>query len=99
MCYDHSSNIESRKVEMAKKPLTREQKVFNKLAATGKYVNTGKVLIGVAHVPRPAPMSGDEEFLQNILLGNYRLLVRDRTIMFFALLLVLLASLLVACST
>ena len=84
---------------MAKKPLTREQKVFNKLAATGKYVNTGKVLIGLAYVPRPARMSEDEEFLQNILLGNYRLLVRDRTIMFFALLLVLLASLLVACST
>jgi len=99
MCYDHSSNIERRKVEMAKKPLTREQQVFNKLAATGKYVNTGKVLIGLAYVPRSAPMSGDEELLQNILLGNYRLLVRDRTIMFFALLLVLLASLLVACST
>jgi hypothetical protein len=44
-------------------------------------------------------MSADEELLQNILLGNYLLLVRDRTIMFFALLLVLLASLLVACST
>jgi hypothetical protein len=100
MCYDHSSNIERRKVEMAKKPLTREQKVFNRLAATGKYVNTGKVLIGLAHVPRPAPMSEDEELLQNILLGNYRLLVRDRTIMFSALLLtLLLASLFVACST
>ena len=85
---------------MAKKPLTREQKVFNRLAATGKYVNTGKVLIGLAHVPRPAPMSEDEELLQNILLGNYRLLVRDRTIMFSALLLtLLLASLFVACST
>jgi len=83
---------------MAKKPLTREQQVFNKLAATGKYVNTGKVLIGLAYVPRSAPMSGDEELLQNILLGNYRLLVRDRTIMIFALLLVLLASLFVSCS-
>lgn len=84
---------------MAKKPLTREQKVFNKLAATGKYVNTGKVLIGLAYVPRPAPMSEDEELLQNILLGDYRSLVRDRTIMFSALLLtLLLASLFVACS-
>ena len=84
---------------MVKKSLTREQKVFKELAATGKYVSTGKVLIGVAYVPKPAPMSADEELLQNILLGNYLLLVRDRTIMFFALLLVLLASLLVACST
>ena len=84
---------------MAKKPLTREQKVFNKLAATGKYVNTGKVLIGLSYVPRPAPMSGDEELLQNILLGNCLPLVRDRTIMFSALLLtLLLASLFVACS-
>lgn len=85
---------------MVKKSLTREQKVFKELAATGKYVNTGKVLIGLTYVPKPAPMSADEELLQNVLLGNYLLLVRDRTIMFFALLLVLiLASLFVACST
>ena len=84
---------------MAKKPLTREQQVFNRLAATGKYVNTGKVLIGLSYVPKPLPMSEDEELLQNILLGNCLPLVRDRTIMFSALLLtLLLASLFVACS-
>jgi hypothetical protein len=32
---------------MTKKALTREQKVFKELAATGKYVSTGKVLIGL----------------------------------------------------
>jgi len=57
---------------MIKKALTREQQVFKELAATGKYFNTGKVLIGLKCQPKPAPVTPDEAFLQNILLGNYR---------------------------
>ena len=83
---------------MTKKALTREQKVFKELAATGKYVNTGKVLIGLTHVPKPPVMTQSEELIQNILLGNYRRLVSDRAIVYFTVVLVVLASLLVACS-
>lgn len=45
--------------------------VYKKLAATGKYYNTGKVLIGVQHVPvKKYVMSRDEERLQSVLLGQ-----------------------------
>jgi hypothetical protein len=83
---------------MTKKSLTREQQVYKDLAATGKYFNTGKVLIGLTYVPRPPQMTQSEEFMQNILLGNYRRLVSDRAIVYFTVVLVVLASLLVACS-
>jgi hypothetical protein len=53
---------------MIKQALTREQKVFKELAATGRFFNTGKVLIGVAYVPKPAPMLRDERFIQSLLL-------------------------------
>ena len=45
--------------------------VYKKLAATGRYYNTGKVLIGVQHVPRQKRMmSKDEERIQSALLGQ-----------------------------
>ena len=83
---------------MTKKSLTREQQVYKELAATGKYFNTGKVLIGLAYVPKPPQMTQSEEFMQNILLGNYRRLVSDRAMVYITVVLVVLASLLVACS-
>ncbi len=44
--------------------------IYQKLAATGRYHNTGKVLIGVSYVsPKKRIMSRDEERLQAILLG------------------------------
>jgi len=84
---------------MTKKSLTREQKVYKELAATGKYYNTGKVLIGVAYVPKPTEMTQSEEFLQNILLGKYRRLVSDRAVVYFTVLLVVCASLFVSCKS
>jgi len=75
---------------MTKKALTRERKVFKELAASGRYVNTGKVLIGLTYQPKPAPMTESEEF---ILLDNYRLLVSDRAVRFFAFVLVLCVGL------
>jgi len=83
---------------MTKKSLTREQQVYKDLAATGKYYNTGKVLIGLAYVPKPPQMTQSEELMQNILLGNYRRLVSDRAMVYITVVLVVLASLLVACS-
>ena len=44
--------------------------VYKKLAATGRYYNTGKVLIGVQYVPRQKRMmSKDEERIQAAMLG------------------------------
>ncbi len=83
---------------MTKKSLTREQKVYKELAATGKYYNTGKVLIGLTYVPKPPQMTQSEEFMQNILLGNYRPLVSDRAMVYITVALVVCASLFVSCS-
>ena len=83
---------------MTKKALTREQKVFKELAATGKYVNTGKVLIGLTYQRKPPEMTQNEELMQNILLGNYRRLVSDQVIVYVAFVLVVLTSLFVSCS-
>lgn len=46
----------------------KSEKVYRELALTGKYFNTGKVLIGVSHAPRPRTMSRDEELIQSALL-------------------------------
>ena len=83
---------------MTKKSLTREQQVYKELAATGKYYNTGKVLIGLAYVPKPPQMTQSEELMQNILLGNYRRLVSDRAMVYITVALVVCASLFVSCS-
>ena len=83
---------------MTKKALTQEQKVFKELAATGRYVSTGKVLIGLTYIPKPPEMTQGEELIQNILLGNYRRLVSDRAIVYVAFVLVVLTSLFVSCS-
>jgi len=83
---------------MTKKSLTREQQVYKELAATGRYYNTGKVLIGLTYVPKPPQMTQSEEFMQNILLGNYRRLVSDRVMVYITVALVVCASLFVSCS-
>lgn len=44
--------------------------IYKELAASGRFVNTGKVLIGVQYLPRQRRvMSRDEEWLQSALLG------------------------------
>ena len=53
---------------MIKQPTKREAEMHNKLAATGKYVNTGKVLIGVAYTPRVREMHPEEAHIQKALL-------------------------------
>ena len=83
---------------MTKKSLTREQKVFKELAATGRYVSTGKVLIGLTHIPKPPEMTQGEELIQNLLLGNYRRLVSDSAMVCLTVVLVVCAGLFVSCS-
>jgi hypothetical protein len=46
----------------------RAQAVFNRIAASGRYFNTGKVLIGLTYARAPRAMSRDEETLQALLL-------------------------------
>ena len=82
---------------MTKKRDTRADKVYKELAATGKYVNTGKVLIGVLHQPKRAPMTGDEELIQGVLLGTHRPMFRFTEIAYITLLVILFATLFISC--
>ena len=82
---------------MTRKSLTREQKVYKELAATGKYFNTGKVLIGLTYQRKPPEMTRSEEFIQGVLLGRYRRLVSDRTMVYLTVIMVVCASLFVSC--
>jgi hypothetical protein len=84
---------------MTKKAITREQKVYQDLAATGKYFNTGKVLIGLSYQPRPPQMTQSEELIQGVLLGSYHRLISDRTIVYLTVVLVVCASLFVSCKS
>jgi hypothetical protein len=49
---------------------TRAEEVYEELAHTGRYFNTGKVLMGVSCEPRPRPMSHGEELIQSALLKD-----------------------------
>ena len=45
--------------------------VYKELASTGRYHNTGKVLMGLQYVPKQRRiMSRDEELIQRALLGQ-----------------------------
>jgi hypothetical protein len=45
-----------------------QKEVFDQLAASGRYYNTGKVLIGLQHATRPRKLNRDEEQVQALLL-------------------------------
>lgn len=48
-----------------------KKEVYDRLAASGRYYNTGKVLIGLQYLPRKHyRMSRDEERIQSALLGH-----------------------------
>jgi hypothetical protein len=82
---------------MTRKVLTRERRVFKELAATGKYVNTGKVLIGVAHQPDLPQLNREAERLQCALLGEYASHLSRYFMLYLALLTVVFASLVASC--
>lgn len=45
--------------------------IYNKLAASGRYLNTGKVLIGLQHIPvQRRVTTRDEDRVQSALLGH-----------------------------
>lgn len=80
-----------------RKVLTKEQKTFKALAATGKYVSTGKVLIGLTHKRELPQMGTEAERLQSILLGTYRPFFSPRFVLYAVVLTVLFAFLVAAC--
>jgi hypothetical protein len=76
----------------------RTDKVFKELAASGKYVNTGKVLIGVACEPRPCILSYGEERIQRALLKKHGPRVTAGTWGYIALVVTASLGTLVSCS-
>jgi hypothetical protein len=83
---------------MTELPDPRADKVFKELAASGKYLSTGKVLIGVAYVPRAREMSYGEERLQGALLGDRGPRITAGTWGYMALIATASVAALVACS-
>jgi hypothetical protein len=77
----------------------RADEVFKELAASGKYLNTGKVLIGVAYVPRAREMTQGEELIQGALLGTNRPYVRVLDVAYMTLLAILFATLFISCAS
>jgi hypothetical protein len=76
----------------------KADKVFKELAASGKYVNTGKVLIGVACEPRPRILSYGEERIQRALLKGHGSRITAGTWGYTALVATATVATLVACS-
>ena len=76
--------------------------VYERLAASGRFHNTGKVLIGVQYVPRNNRiMSQDEERLQAALLGYRAPLFGPGTVPYLLYLLAcgcFIAAIMKACS-
>ena len=77
---------------------TRTQEVHQELAMTGKYFNTGKVLMGIAYQPQRKEMTQDEELIQNVMLGDHGPRITVGGWAYLAFVVVLLASAFVACS-
>lgn len=55
---------------MTNSHLSNANAVHRELALTGKYVNTGKVLIGVSYQPCRKTLSPEEECIQSAILGS-----------------------------
>jgi hypothetical protein len=84
---------------MTKFPDPRTEEVYRELAASGRYVNTGKVLIGVSHVPRPRQMTQGEELIQEALLGTGRYRVHVLDVAYVLLLVTLFGTLFISCKS
>jgi hypothetical protein len=76
----------------------RTDKVFKELAASGKYVNTGKVLIGVSCEPRPRVLSYGEERIQRALLKGHGPRITAGTWGYMALVATATVATLVSCT-
>jgi hypothetical protein len=74
---------------------TRAEQVYEELAHTGKYFNTGKVLMGVGCEPRARTLSYSEEIIQSALLTNGRPRITAGTWRYIAFVVMVLGGLFV----
>jgi hypothetical protein len=77
----------------------RTDEVYKSLATTGRYFNTGKVLIGVSCEPRPRSLSYGEERIQSALLSNQKPRITAGTWGYMALVAGVLVGIFMACTT
>jgi len=84
---------------MTKKSTPKAGRAFKQLASTGKYVSTGKVLIGLGYQPKPAHLDCDEELIQGVLLGTHRPAITITQVAYVMVLILLFASLFISCKS
>jgi hypothetical protein len=84
---------------MTKKSTPKAGRAFKKLASTGKYVSTGKVLIGLSYQPKLAYLNCDEELIQNVLLDTHRPPFTRAGIAYLLVLVLLFGSLFISCKS
>ena len=84
---------------MTKKSTLKTGRAFKKLASTGRYVSTGKVLIGLSYQPRLSHLNRDEELIQNVLLDTHRPLLTTARIAYVLVLVLLFGSLFISCQS
>lgn len=77
----------------------RTDEVYKTLATTGKYFNTGKVLIGVSCEPRPRVMTHGEELIQKALLANQGSRITAGTVAYAILVVGVLVGIFMASTT
>lgn len=82
---------------MTKKPPLKANRAFKQLAATGKYVSTGKVLIGLSYQPKVAHLDRDAELIQGVLLGTHRPFLTITQVAYVLVLILLFTSLFISC--
>ena len=84
---------------MTKKSTPKAGRAFKQLASTGRYVSTGKVLIGLGYQPKLAHLDRDEELIQGILLGTHRPFITITQVAYVLVLVLLFASLFISCKS
>lgn len=84
---------------MTKKSTPKAGRAFKQLAATGKYVSTGKVLIGLSYQPRGLDLDRDAELIQGVLLGTHRPSPTITQVAYVMVLILLFASLFLSCKS
>ena len=82
---------------MIKNHESRTDKVYKELASGGRYVNTGKVLIGVSYEPRLPQLTISEEVIQGALLGANKRRITTATIVHAVLLFIVFTTLFISC--
>ena len=84
---------------MTKKSTPKAGRAFKQLASTGKYVSTGKVLIGLGYQPKAGHLDRDAELIQGVLLGTHRPFITITQVAYVLVLTLLFASLFISCKS